>query len=208
MMVVSHETWALAAVSISVIGYVPYITSVLKGRTRPHVFTWFVWALMIGVVYVAQSQNGAGPGAWVMLLSCSVCSLITLLALFKGERGITRIDIGAFVLALLGIALWGVTGNPLLAVLLMMFVDFLAMVPTFRKTWYRPHEELAWLYGINVVRFILSIFALTTLSVVTVLPPIFMSVAEGALAMMIVYRRLDIMRRRKKALRQRIRRAA
>lgn len=207
-MTLSHEELAYIAMVISMVGYIPYIYSTLRNRTKPHVFSWLIWAIMMGVMCMAQLEKGAGPGAWVMMLSSSMCCFITILAVFKGTRFITRMDWAALALAGAGIGAWQVTGDPLLAVLLMIAVDILATLPTVRKSWYRPHEELAWLYGVNVVRFSLSILALQSINVVTILPLITVIIVEGALCLMIIYRRLVIEKRRARLARRRKRQAS
>lgn len=207
-MTLSHEELAYIAMVISMVGYIPYIYSTLRNRTKPHVFSWLIWAIMMGVMCMAQLEKGAGAGAWVMMLSSSMCCFITLLAVFKGTRFITRMDWSALTLAAVGIGLWQVTGDPLLAVLLMISVDVLAIIPTIRKSWHRPHEELAWLYGVNVVRFSISIFALEAINVVTVLPFVTVIIAEGGLCLMIIYRRLIIEKRRARLARRRKRQAS
>ena len=40
---VSNEVLGTAAVLVSLGGTVSYVTSILKGETRPHVFTWLNW---------------------------------------------------------------------------------------------------------------------------------------------------------------------
>ncbi len=207
-MTLSHEQLAYIAIVISMVGYIPYIYSTLRNRTKPHVFSWLIWAIMMGVMCMAQLEKGAGPGAWVMMLSSSMCCFITLLAVFKGTRFITSMDWAALALAVTGIGVWQVTGDPLLAVLLMIAVDILATLPTVRKSWYRPHEELAWLYGVNVVRFSLSILALQSINVVTILPLVTVIIVEGALCLMIIYRRLVIEKRRARLARRRKRQAS
>ena len=78
------------AVVINFIGYVPYFRDIFRGATKPHVFSWFVWGLVTGIVFFAQLAKGGGAGAWVTGLSSFFCLVIACLAFFRGEKEITK----------------------------------------------------------------------------------------------------------------------
>jgi hypothetical protein len=173
-------------------GYWTYIASVLKGRTKPHLFTWVIWAIIMSIVFVAQSIQGAGPGSWVLGLSALGCLMIAVLAAKYGEKRITRSDWVLFVAALMTIPMWLFTHNPLGSVLLATFIDGCAYYPTFRKAWGKPQEESFFIYAIDVPKWIIAFFALTDYSFVTLFYPVFVFVINTLLAIMIVYRRMTL----------------
>lgn len=183
------EWLGIASIALSAIGYSSYILSVLKKHTKPHVFSWGVWALIMSVVFFAQFSQGAGAGAWVTGFSAAMCCVITVLSLWRGEKHITRSDWAAFLGALLTIPLWYITKNPLWAVVLATLVDALAYFPTFRKSWYKPREEHFFTYCMDAVKWIFALCALQNYSLVTLLYPCFLLIANTTLVSMIVWRR-------------------
>lgn len=180
---------ALLATLIGLIGYIPYFRDIFKGTTKPHVFSWFIWSLLTGIAFAAQVVEGAGPGAWVTGFTAVVCSAVAVLAFSKGEKEITKSDWVCLVLALLGIALWLVTDNPLTAVIVVTITDALAFIPTFRKTYFKPHEETLTEYALAAVKFFISIIALESLTLSTWLYPASLVIMNGAFVVMALIRR-------------------
>src|SRR3989344_7062194 len=139
----SKTLLGILATVIGIIGYIPYFVDIFRGKTKPHVFSWFVWTLLTSIAFFAQVAGDAGPGAWVTGLTAMVCLVITLLAFTRGEKEITRLDWMSFVGALLGIILWIKNQDPLPSVILVTLVDAIAFIPTFRKSYHKPNEETA-----------------------------------------------------------------
>lgn len=83
---------AILASAIGFLGYIPYYRDIFAGRTKPHVFSWFVWGLVTGIAFFAQIMAGGGAGAWVTGFTSALCTSIAIIALYKGENTITKID--------------------------------------------------------------------------------------------------------------------
>jgi hypothetical protein len=115
--------------------------------------------------------------------------MIFLLSLFKGEKNITRTDWLAFISALFIIPFWYFTRNALWAVILATLIDASAYYPTFRKAWIKPHEEDFILYASDNVRWLFALLAMGDYSTTTLLYPIFCMISNGAIAVMIFWRR-------------------
>lgn len=178
----------IAAV-LTIIAHIPYIVSILRGNTKPHMFTWIIWTLLTVIVVLAQIVGGAGPGAWSTAAVLLPCLIIAVLAIRQGEKNITRADWVMFVMGLAAIPVWLLTSNPLFAVLMVVVIDVLAFGPTFRKAWHRPHEEHSSMYGINIIRHAIAIAALTVYTPVTALYPIMLLVLNAAMWVMLLARR-------------------
>lgn len=161
----------IVATVIGFIGYVPYIRDTLKGATKPHVFSWFLWSLMEGIVFFAQISKGAGVGAWVTGTGSLVTLFIAVLAWRSPDKQITKWDWAAFAGAIIGIILWRTTHNPLSAVIFVSVADALAYAPTYRKAWSKPQEETLIEYALASVKWLVSIFALQSLNLTTWLYP-------------------------------------
>jgi hypothetical protein len=161
-----------AAVIIGFAAYIPYFRDIYLGKTKPHIFTWFLFGLITGIIFLGQVVKGGGAGAWATGMSALMSFAIAALAYYRGEKNITRFDWGCFIVALLGIALWLVTRDVTLSVVVLTILDIVAFLPTFRKTYVRPYEETLSAYVIGTFRFVLQIAALQSLNLVTVIYPV------------------------------------
>lgn len=178
------------AIALSILGFVPYIRSILQGKTDPHLFSWIIWGLTTVIVFFAQLSDEGGWGAWPTGISGLISIGIAGLA-YQRRRNIliNRTDVLFLVVALAAIPLWAVTSNPLWSVILLTFADTVATWPTLRKCWHDPFREDLWMYWILFVRNFFSIAGLEHLSLTTVLFPLVMSVAIVVLVGVVIVRR-------------------
>lgn len=182
----------VAAIAIGFIGYVPYIRDTLKGTTKPHVFSWFLWSLMEAIVFFAQISKGGGVGAIVTGTGAVVTMFIAILAWKTPDKQITRWDWAAFAGAVSGIILWRVTRDPLLAVIFVSCADALAYAPTYRKAWTKPHEETLIEYFLAAIKWLISIFALQSLNLTTWLYPATLVFTNGLFVIISLVRRKQL----------------
>lgn len=184
-----NEVFGLLAILVGIVGYIPYYTDIFRGTTKPHPFTWFGFTLLNAVTFMAQILTGGGPGSWVTAVTTIATLGIALLALRQGETSITRLDWICFVGALLAIVLWKLTSNPLVAVVIVTVADIFAFAPTFRKAYLRPHEETVILYAMSVLKYGLSLFALTSCNFTTAFFPEVITILNVVLVVTLVIRR-------------------
>ncbi|MEK7636230.1 MAG: hypothetical protein AAB362_00890, partial [Patescibacteria group bacterium] len=177
------------AVTIGFIAYIPYFRDIFNGKTKPHVFSWFVWSVSAGIAFSAQIVKGAGPGAWVTGFTAIVCASIAIAAFFRGEKNITKIDWISFISALFGVVFWQLTSNPFTAVILVTIADILAFIPTIRKAYKKPLEETASTYSLNALKYAVSLMALQSLNSTTFLYPAYLVLANGLFVIMLFVRR-------------------
>lgn len=178
-----------AATLLVLLGFIPYFRELIRGRTKPHAFSWFLWGILNGVAFFASLAKGGGPGAWTLGLPAVLNFIIFGISLSRGEKRIVLIDRICLVAALLGIAAWVITTDPFLSVIIVTLVDFTAFVPTYRKSYVRPFEESINVYAITAVAYFMSLFALQSISVTTFLYPASLVVTDTAFVIMVLYRR-------------------
>jgi len=177
------------AAAVGILGYVPYYRDIFRGTTKPHPFSWFIWALLAGIAFAAQIIKGAGPGAWASGISAFANLGICVASLFRGERSISNSDWFYFVAALVGIAWWLLAGDPLGAVIIVTVTNSLAFGPTFRKGYRRPEAETASAYLLSAIKWALACLALDSLSIGTWLFPGASFVFNAGLTALLMVRR-------------------
>ncbi len=179
----------IIAVVLTFVGYVPYIRDTKKGKTTPHVYTWFIWGLVTAIAFGLQLSAKAGPGAYTTLAAAIVCFIIFGFGMRQGKKNVTKSDTIFFILSLVALALWLFAKQPILSVILVSTIDMLGFVPTIRKSWHKPHEETLISYMTNTFRFGLAILALNHYTIVTALYPVTWVIANGLFSVFLILRR-------------------
>jgi hypothetical protein len=177
------------AILLTFVGYAPYISDLLKGKIRPHIFSWLVWAIVTSIIFALQISAGAGIGAYVTLAVASLSLAIFVISLRNGNRDIAKIDIVFLLLALFSIPLWLIVDQPVLSIILLSTIDMLGFAPTVRKSWNDPYSETLALYVITTFRHGLSILGLLEYNIITMLFPLTWVFANAAFAVALIVRR-------------------
>lgn len=193
MALIYKEIFSAIAIAITFIAFIPYILSIHQGKTRPHAFSWIIWASVTFIVFLATLTDKGGAGAWPI----GVSGLITLYVAFlaytkKSNRMISNIDWLFFILAMTSLPLWYFTSNPLWSVIILTTVDLLGFVPTFRKSYNQPYEEQLTFFNLMASRNIIVIVALENYSITTLLFPATTAIACILFVLMVIIRRTKI----------------
>jgi hypothetical protein len=184
------EILSLIAIGITLAAFYPYIRGILSGSTKPHVFSWVIWASTTLVVFFAQLEAQGGVGAWPIGVSGSITALIAFLAYLKrSDISITSADWAFFVAAMASLPLWYLTADPTWAVVVLTAVDILGFGPTLRKAYAHPHAESIPFFFLFAIRNALVVLALERHSIATVLFPAAVSLACLVLIGVIIFRR-------------------
>ncbi|MDR3492139.1 MAG: hypothetical protein P4M12_08895 [Gammaproteobacteria bacterium] len=181
--------FALAGIAASIAQLLPYIRDILRGKTRPHAFSWFVWGLPCGIIFAAQLVKGAGPGAWTTGITSLLCTIIFILSLHYGEKDIKFVDWVCLAFASIAVALWAITKDPVGSVVLITLSDVLGFVPTLRKSINKPYDETMSAYTIAGFKWIFSLLALNAYSFTICLYPLAMIVSNWLLVILLMVRR-------------------
>src|SRR5688500_6817176 len=104
--------------------------------------------MMETIAFFAQLAKGGGAGTWVTSSSAVVALFIAIMALKRKDKQIVFFDWVALVGAVIGIILWQITNNQLMAIISVTVADALAFIPTFRKSYHKPYEETLTEYGL------------------------------------------------------------
>lgn len=180
------EGFALIAALLVIAGNLPYLWDIIQGRVRPHPYTWMVWTIVSGIVFFGQIAKGAGVGALPTAASEIFTVIIFFLSLRYGFKDISKEDTAFLGLALIGVALWMITHDPTLSVIIAVSIDLIAFVPTLRKTFRHPTSETPILFSTNVVRHVLALLSLESYNIATVLHSVAMICTNGAMTLLIL----------------------
>lgn len=119
---------SLLAIGLTFLAFIPYISSIMKGVTKPHVFSWVIWGTTTFVVFLAQLDDNGGVGAWPIGVSGIITILIACLAYAKrSDISITTSDWIFFIMAMSALLLWYLLKDPLWAVVVLTIVDSIGL---------------------------------------------------------------------------------
>ncbi len=182
------ETFAITAALFAVAGNLPYLWEIIKGRVKPHPYSWLVWSVISGIIFFGQVQKGAGVGAIPTAASELFTIIIFLFSLKYGFKHITKTDTVFLALALAGVIPWILTKDPTFSVVVAVAIDLVAFAPTLRKTWQYPKTEMPVLYGANVLRHILALCSLQSYNIATMLHSLAMLVTNSIMVGILLMR--------------------
>ncbi|MDE2025817.1 MAG: hypothetical protein KGJ07_04950 [Patescibacteria group bacterium] len=183
----------IAATMLVFLGYIPYLRDIIKGKTKPHIYSWLVGGFVGFIIFALQVSGGAGTGSLVTLAAGSMCLFVIVLGIIhKSTVEILWIDTVFFLLAFLALGLWLVAKQPVISAILSTVIEVLGFVPTVRKSWNKPFTETLQSYYLNTFRFGFAIFALQTYSIVTIIYPVTWVLFNGFFAVMLVIRRKQV----------------
>jgi len=183
------------AVLLTIISYIPYIKDILKGKTRPHAFSWLIWFILTGIGFFIQIEGGAGAGAWFNGVMFFICGFIMVYGFIKGRKEIVIADWVSLILAFIAMYFWLIVKDPMLSITLVIIADALGLIPTIRKSLIHPHSETVETYAINAVRVCFGILALSKFSFLTASYHIYMIIANLLVVGVIIIKRKSLLKK-------------
>lgn len=164
-------TLGILSLLLAIVSYGLYFRAIFKGSTKPHGITWLIWSALNTLIFYQQLTHDAGPGAWVTG-AAAIANFCVFLSSFRyGERNITRFDRLCLLLAGLSITTWIYTIESEISVILASITFIIGFVPTFLKSIHKPNEETTATFGLNSIKFLIALFAMTSFTLTTSLYP-------------------------------------
>lgn len=180
----------LAAISIILllVGDLPYLINTIKGKTKPHLFSWLVWAILNVVNFLILMDNGGGAGTIVATIRTISTLTIFTLSLKNGFKDIKRTDVIFLFLSLITFIIWYNLTDPIYAAVLSSLTNVLSAIPTITKTWREPKSETLSLYAAGVIRQMTFIFSIASITAVTVVEPVASLLLNSLIAGIILFK--------------------
>lgn len=184
--------FAIAAVILATARYGTYFYTIYKGETKPHAFSWLLWGTVVGIGTFVQFSINGGPSAWALAFVSVSCLIIAFWAFFIGEKNYTKSDWIALTACAFAIPVWHATANPIYALIIIIFIDFLTYWPTIRKSYHKPDTEPPISYGMAGMRYFLMLFAVPDPTWQSLMYPFFLMATDWGFAIFIVIRRIQL----------------
>ncbi|MEI6352714.1 MAG: hypothetical protein WCO35_02135 [Candidatus Nomurabacteria bacterium] len=182
----------LFTVLSSIIGiycFVPYIKDIFKGKTKPHLYTWFIWTILQTVGVLAMLNAGAKFGVISLALGSVLCLFVFILSFFYGTNNIKTFDKICLVGALIAVFIYFILNDSFWSVIAVTVTDFIGFLPTIRKSYEEPESETLSNYFFSSLSSFLGLGALSYFSFTTSFYLISLVITNGVCAAVIYYRR-------------------
>lgn len=174
---------------IVILSGIPYIIDTIKGRTRPNIVSWFTWTLLITIGGFAALDANQPLTAILTFGDATQVFLIFLLGFRYGFAKFSLFDGICQAGAILGLALWLIFNNPVVAIAAGVLIDLIAALPTFRHSWLSPQEETWQTYLISSLGAAVGLLAIRDFTIAGFLYPVYLLLLGVSLATVIVMRR-------------------
>jgi hypothetical protein len=186
-----HAFLAIAGTVINFVACLGYARAVLRGDATPNRVTWFLWAFVPLIAAAAQWRAGVGISTLVVLSvgAGPACVLLASIVWGRGSWQLGPFDYVCGACSLAALALWAVTGDPVVAIVLSILADAAAALPTLRKAWLAPATEDRLAYLISLVGMILGILSVQEATFSAYAFNIYLVAASGALVLILYWPR-------------------
>lgn len=136
-----------------------YFVATYRGIVKPNPVTWLFWGIAPLIAALAQFQHGYTPAtATTLALSLGPLAIFVAALRVKGKRWrIGAFDIACGGFAAVGIILWQVTSDPVVALIFGILADIAGGIPTVRKAYIAPYTEEALPYALSALSMILTV---------------------------------------------------
>jgi hypothetical protein len=182
----------VAAALVGIADTIPYVRDILRGRTLPHRGTWLIWSLLALLVFLSQRADGAGWSLAVAGAQVVLNGLVFVLAACRGVGGVSVGDRLVLAVAAGGAIGWLVADAPFVATACVVAADLLALAMMVPKTYRDPGSETLATFALASVSGALATLAVGSAEPALVLYPLYLTVANLALALLIHQRRLTL----------------
>ena len=177
---------------LNICGTIPYVRDIFRHKTKPERAMWWVYAVLFSVLFFAQFDSDAG---WLLLITGSYiisAALIAILSVKYGYGSFHKRDTISLAIAALGLIGWWITDSALVAIILVIVIDFAGFWLTLVKTWAAPHSETLIAWQLSLVSALLSLLSIQNWSFAVWIYPVYAVLAVGLIVWLIMYRRTKV----------------
>ena len=141
------------SVVLSLSGSFAYIRDMFRGKSKPNLVTWGLWAFAPLLATGAALSANADIWATVRTFMAGFSPLLVFLFAFIVRQSywkLSKFDYACGTLSIIALLVWFGANSPLLAILILAVADLLATLPTIIKAWKYPETETLYTYFIGL----------------------------------------------------------
>lgn len=180
-----YEILGIAAGVFSLLGYIPYIFSTIRGSTRPNKATWIIWAVVGGLIAFSYMAEGDPNTIWLPLGYFIGPLIIAILSFWRGVSIWTKLDVVCLVIAGISIIPWLLLKDGTTTLFINVLIDATGAIPTLVKAYHEPETEDFTAWTIFLMGNTLQVFAISYWNIAAIYP-IYLVMLAGAMVAFIL----------------------
>jgi hypothetical protein len=174
---------------LTIAAFLPYLLDTIKGKTKPHLYSWIIWLILTTINFFLQLNNGGGYIIYIIFIVWLTNLSIVVLGIKNGDRSISKLDMIFVSCAIVSFLFWIFIKEPFVSAILSTLTSVIALFPTIIKSWSRPHEETLSTYAVNSSRHLLTVLTISTYNPITLTNPLTWTIMNSVMTLLIIYRR-------------------
>ncbi len=182
-----YAVMGILAGVLSFVAYPIYIRDILRGITKPSKVTWWILALLNGVITASYYASGARDTIWIPVSYTIGFSVIAFLSLKYGEGSWEKSDWICLAGACISLLAWWFLQSAEVALYLLIVTDFIGLAPTIYKSYKRPWTESKASWVVAALASILNILAIESWTVSISSYPVYVAITNIAITTCIVF---------------------
>ncbi len=182
------------ALVVALYGHISYGLEIPKRTLRPKAITWLIWGVLSTCVAIIQLRHGAGLGSVGAITGAISGYILAITAWVYGHRHIHEADVISVALAMGALVCWGLFGDTV-AVAVASLVYLIGFIPTLVRGWKAPRNERITPFITAMLKYLLSLAILQSISFETVTYPLILAVANLIFAAFLIARRKAVQKK-------------
>ncbi len=176
------------ASAVTIVGVIPYLRDIIKGKTKPNIVSWITWTLLTGIATIAELVGHEYHTAIFTAAAVLETGSVVVLGLLKGYVKYTRFDYVCQASAIVGLFLWWLFNSPAVAVVAAVVIDAIGVLPTIRHSWNQPGEETWISFALAGLGGVFAVLALSTYNWTNLPYPLYIALVNPIVIGVIFYR--------------------
>jgi len=178
--------------AVQLLGIFSYIKETLRGNTKPNKVTWLMWSVAPLIATFAALADGVG---WSVLpvFMAGFGPLLVFIASFVNKNSYWKLETFDYLCGFcsaLALILWGITKEPVIAIVFAIASDGFAAIPTLVKSWKYPETETAAAYTTGLFSALTSFTAIKIWNFSSYAFPAYLVIAETLFILSIYHRKI------------------
>ena len=178
--------------AVQLAGAISYIKETLKGNTKPNKVSWLLWSVAPLIATFAAISDGVRWSVLPVFMS-GFPPLLVLLASFVNKKSywkLEKFDYLCGLCSVLALVLWGITKEPVIAIIFAIASDAFAAIPTLMKSWKYPETETVDVYAAGLFGSLTIFAAVKMWSFTEVAFPVYLVMVNSSLVISILRKRI------------------
>ena len=176
-MIISQIFGYLSGIAI-LLSFVPYTKDIFLNKTKPERASWFIWSILGFISFFSLLSKGATYSLFLPGGQALGDIFIFLLSIKYGFGGFLKRDFIALIGAGVGLFLWYITKEALIALLVAISIDGIGVLLTVVKSYEQPKTETISAWILTFLGGLFGIFAVGNLNIILLIFPIYICIAN------------------------------